>query len=129
MDDNLTITNPMDIVPEKVCIENLNEICAELQKYSVYSTQSAPFIRHSGFWFFADQNIIKYCPENKLAWDNWETIRIDSYDTFDFWQKIEGELCWVGEHEKWEILVNPDHNIMPVQIRWSGNWDGEYWSR
>ena len=103
-------------------------VCAELQECSNYSTQSAPFIRHLGFWFFADANIIKYCPENKLLWDNWDTIYInDNPDAFDFWSKIESSLYWVGEHERWEILVNPDDRVMPVRIRLSGYWDGENW--
>ena len=102
-------------------------VSAALQECSDYSTQSAPFIRYRGIWFFADANTIKYCPENKLRWDNWGTIQIH-IDTFDFWSKIEDNFYWVGEHEKWEILVNPKDNLTPVRIRLSGYWDGENWN-
>ncbi len=103
-------------------------VSAELQEVSDYSTQSAPFVRYKGIWFFADENVIKWCPEKKLLWDNWDAIYInDRPDTFDFWSKIEGSLYWVGEHERWEVLVNPD-DIMPVRICLSGSWDGENWT-
>ena len=101
-------------------------IYAKLWQCADYATMSAPFVQHKGVWFFADQNVIKYCPKNKLRWDNWKSIYIVD-DCFDFWLLDEGKLYWVGEHEKWEILTNPDDNLVPVRIRLCGYWDGENW--
>lgn len=116
----------------KVCMPSEQDnIYAELQKCADYATQEAPFIQYLDVWFFADSNIIKYCPVKELRWDNWTTISINyNPDAFDFWQKIDGKLFWCGEgeHDRWEILVNPDDNLMPVRIRWSGYWDGENWN-
>lgn len=104
-------------------------ICAELQKHADYATQSAPFIQFWGVWFFADQNIIKYCPVNELRSDNWETIYIQDcwYDVFDYWQKIDGKIYWVGERNKWEILPTDIPDRPQFEIRWCGYWDGENW--
>ena len=74
----------------KACMPSEQDnICAELQKYADYATQSAPFIQY---------------------WDNWTTLHFGNYpnltflqdypDTFDFWQKIDGKLYWVGEYYK-----------------------------
>ena len=77
---------------------------------------SAPFVQHNGIWFFADQDIIKYCPKDKLHWDNWESRRIlfplERYDYFDFWLLEEGKLFWCGEHDsRFEIIEDYEGRI------------------
>lgn len=42
IDDTLTFTNTVDIVPEKVCVENLNEICADWHKAFVSQFSGIP---------------------------------------------------------------------------------------
>ena len=113
-----------------------DNICAELQKYADYATQSAPFIQYLDVWFFADANIIKYCPVKELRWDNWTTLHFGNYpnltflqdcpDIFDFWQKIDGKLYWVGEYYKWQVL--PTETPM-FKIQLCGFWDGENWDK
>lgn len=90
---------------------------AKLWECADYATMTSPFVQHNGIWFFADQNIIKYCSKNKLRWDNWESIQIEEYDSFDFWQLDKGKLYWCGEYKRWELLTQP------VRIQLDGVYD------
>ena len=98
-------------------------VFAPLWEMADHATMSAPFVQHEDIWFFADQDVIKYCPKSDLRWDNWNTIVLEGNDYFDFWLLDEGNLYWCGKHNKWEIV-----ETKPVKIQYQGYWTGERWT-
>ena len=124
----VSILSSVVVVKSKLLPSRQDYIYAELQKHADYSTQSAPFIQFWDVWFFADADIIKYCPVSELRWDNWSTLRIQNCpDVFDYWQKIEGKFYWVGKRNRWEVLPDIlDRRLFKIQ--WCGYWDGENWN-
>jgi hypothetical protein len=99
---------------------------AKLTEISDYGTTSRPFIWHNDIWFFADQNIIMWCPKNELASFNsssntWRKITLGSYDTYDFWVHEEGKLYWCGKKERYEILSMAQDGS--ISIRFDCNFE------
>ena len=105
-----------DFDEKDLCGGQSGTLCPRCKFNYPTMSASAPFVQHNGIWFFADQDIIKYCPKDKLHWDNWESIRIlfplERYDYFDFWLLEEGKLFWCGEHDnRFEIIEDYEGRI------------------
>lgn len=88
---------------------------ADVTAISTYSTSEAPFTQYKGIWFFADRDIILWCPLNDLRSDNWSSCTVPvTGERFDFWLQEDGQLFWVGKHTKWYIGASQNrlHSIM-----------------
>ena len=82
------------------------------------ATEMSELVCHKGIVFFADEEIIRWCPVDKLRWGSWGRASIgkEDYDRFCFWQKHEGKLYWCGKYTRWEVRTHP---LMGVEFQFT----------